>query len=57
LPLRVIRDCVPLFRWVVSGREWSSIQHHRPRPSDAVGVDEVSNESEHSNTSVPLHQN
>ena len=54
LPLRVIGDLVPKLWGVVSGWEWSSIQHHSPRPSDAVGVDEVSNESEHGNTSVPF---
>jgi len=52
LPLRVIRDLVPKFWGVVSLREWSSIQHHRPRPVDLVGVDNVSDESEHGNTSV-----
>jgi len=52
LPLRVIGDLVPKLRRVVSRREWSSIQHHRPRPLDAVGVDKISDESEHGNTSV-----
>mmetsp|Transcript_2468 Transcript_2468/g.5536 ORF Transcript_2468/g.5536 Transcript_2468/m.5536 type:complete len:275 (-) Transcript_2468:531-1355(-) len=52
LPLRVIGDFVPKLRRVVSCWERSSIHHHWPREFDSVGVDNVSNEGKHGNTSV-----
>lgn len=54
LPLGVIRDSIPDSRGVVALREGSSVHHHRPWEFDSVGVDDVSDESEHSNTSVPI---
>ncbi len=53
LPLGGIADLVPEFRWVVVGRESGSVHLHGPWEFDSVGVDNVSDEGEHSNTSVP----
>ena len=53
LPLSAVTDTVPKLRGVGSGGERSSIHLHGPWELDSVGVDDVSNEGEHSNTSVP----
>ena len=53
LPLGGITDFVPKLRRVGVVRERSSIHLHGPWELDSVGVDNVSNEGEHSNTSVP----
>jgi hypothetical protein len=47
-----VRDSIPGFGCGGNLGERSSIQHHWPRPSDLVSVYNVSNESEHSNTSM-----
>ena len=53
LPLGGIANFVPECRWVGVGRVRSSVQLHREWEFDSVGVDNVSDEGEHSNTSVP----
>ena len=53
LPLSGITDLVPKLRRVGVGRERGSVHLHGPWELDSVGVDNVSNEGEHSNTSVP----
>ena len=52
LPLGGVRDGIPESRGVGLRREASSVHLHGPRELDSVGVDNVSNEGEHSNTSV-----
>lgn len=53
LPLGVFADGVPQGRGVGVVREWRSVHLHGPGELDSVGVDNVSNESKHGNTSMP----
>ena len=52
LPLGRVRYGIPKFRWVGSLWEWSSVHLHGPWEGDSVGMNNVSNEGEHGNTSV-----
>jgi hypothetical protein len=52
LPLSIVGNSVPKSRGVGLGRETSSVHLHSPRELDSVSMDDVSTESEHSNTSV-----
>lgn len=54
LPLGVLANGVPQGRGVGLAREWSSVHLHGPGEFDSVGVNNVSNEGEHSNTSMPV---
>ena len=53
LPLGVFADGIPQGRRVGVVREGTSVHFHGPWEFDSVGVDNVSNEGEHSNTSMP----
>ena len=53
LPLGTVANGIPKLRRVGVVRERSSIHLHGPWELDSVGVDNVSNEGEHGNTSVP----
>ena len=53
LPLGDIGEGIPLLRRRSGIRgEWSAIGGKGPRPVDSVGLDDVTNESRHSNTTV-----
>ena len=53
LPLGGIRKSIPLLWWRSSIRwEWLSSESHWPWPVDSVGLDDVSDEGGHGNTSV-----
>lgn len=53
LPLGRFTDCIPQGRRVGLRRERSSVHLHGPWELDSVGVDDVSDEGKHGNTSVP----
>mmetsp|Transcript_13950 Transcript_13950/g.28799 ORF Transcript_13950/g.28799 Transcript_13950/m.28799 type:complete len:275 (-) Transcript_13950:14-838(-) len=52
LPLGGIANSIPECRWVCVVRERGSVHLHGPWEFDSIGMDNVSNEGEHGNTSV-----
>ena len=54
LPFGVNADSIPKGRRVGLRREWGSVHLHRPWEFESVGMNNVSNEGEHCNTSVPV---
>ena len=52
LPFGIVTNSIPKSRWVGFRRERCSIHLHGPREFDAVGMNNVSNEGKHGNSSV-----